>query len=359
MTAFRSRSILAVAGFALCLGFAPDAVEAQVPQRTPAMEQLIAAAKSEGRVNLAWSEAIFGGSAGAKRMQQLLREAYGVDLDVRFTPSASGPAIRKQVYLEVEAGKPASTNLVFNIDNTVADGFMPVNWREFDPSLPPTVSVYDGRGIVFMSVVAGFVYNTRLVPKDKAPHSLADLLKPEFKGKIAVPPYFGTNSWQIMLPEVLGREKALEWARAMSKQVTGFIRCGEEDRLLSGEFVVFAMDCGDYEARTRQRKGQPIAHVPPAEGARLDRFPFGIPRTAPQPNAAKLVTMLLLSRKGQDFMWESMGTDNHELPGSHMAKEMQSFSHVKLFDMISVIEKHKDTWQAMSKELDTAMASGR
>jgi len=43
--------------------------------------------------------------------------------------------------------------------------------------------------------------------------------------------------------EMWGKEAALEYVRQLSKQVVGLIRCNEIERVASGEFSPFVMDC--------------------------------------------------------------------------------------------------------------------
>jgi ABC-type uncharacterized transport system YnjBCD substrate-binding protein len=96
--------------------------------------------------------------------------------------------------------------------------------------------------------------------------------------------------------------------------------CGDVDRIVAGEFLIFGLDCGDHEVRLRQRKGMPIASIYPREGTSLDYVSPAVPNTAAHPNAARLFIAFLLTREGQDILWDQVGEDSDILPGSHMAK---------------------------------------
>ena len=96
--------------------------------------------------------------------------------------------------------------------------------------------------------------------------------------------------------------------------------CGGIDRVVSGEFAIFGLDCGDHEVRLRQRKGLPIASIYPREGTSLDYVSPAIPNTAAHPNAARLFIAFLLTREGQDILWDQVGEDSDILTGSHMGK---------------------------------------
>ena len=66
----------------------------------------------------------------------------------------------------------------------------------------------------------GITYNTQRVSGAAVPRTLQDLLKPEFKGRIASTPYAaGFN--RLASPEVWGEQRTLEYARALTEQVAG------------------------------------------------------------------------------------------------------------------------------------------
>jgi iron(III) transport system substrate-binding protein len=175
------------------------------------------------------------------------------------------------------------------------------------------------RAVAVASYLGGFYYNTKLVPANMVPHSLYDLLKPEWKGKIATPQIEGAQANFLTLPSGLGGDATLKFFGDFAKQVGGLIRCGTSDRVASGEFWIFGYDCGDGEARLAQRKGQPLAEFYPKEGTSLNYYAPGIPRTAAHPMAARMLIAYMLTPAGQATLWNIMGLDYHKLPGSHLA----------------------------------------
>jgi len=70
----------------------------------------------------------------------------------------------------------------------------------------------------------------------------------------------------------------------------------------------------------RQRKGEAIAAIYPREATEEDFISPGIPLTAAHPAAARLFLTYLLTREGQDDLWNLTGQDSDLMPGSHMAK---------------------------------------
>ena len=78
------------------------------------------------------------------------------------------------------------------------------------------------------------------------------------------------------------------------------IPCGAVERVVTGEFDLFALDCGSYEGDAWQKKGAPIGHVIPTDAATINYLYMGLPRTTPHPNAARLWINFMLGREGED-----------------------------------------------------------
>jgi iron(III) transport system substrate-binding protein len=292
---------------------------------TPAMHKVIDGAKQEGKLTLVWGNHVLGGPAGAQEAKQLILKKYGVDLDVSFTTGPSGPAMNAAMIQELAANQPAMTDLhPHNVGPSTYDLWTPIDWRELVPGLPESAMYLDQRGVAIVSPLIGITYNTQLVTGDMVPKGLHDLLKPEWKGKFASPPYLYGLEY-FALPQLMGYDKAVAFVAAFEKQVGGLTRCGEEDRVASGEFLAFATDCGDYEVRKRAPQGQPVGWVLPEEGAILANWLAGVPRNSAHPNAAKLYIAFLLSKEGQDFAWRMNANDSAQIPGSHMYEMVKAY----------------------------------
>ena len=83
----------------------------------------------------------------------------------------------------------------------------------------------------------GMIYNSNLIPKDKAPKNYADLvdprLRPNWAGKMAIPPYV---AWLAELSLVWGPEKVKDFACKVVALSGGRLRYSEEERVVSGNF---------------------------------------------------------------------------------------------------------------------------
>ena len=306
------------------------------------MQALVDGARREGRLDLVWSQSTLDGSAGARKLQDAINAKYGLNLTFNFTPGPAGPSIGARIVQEVAAGQPSHTDIqAISVYPDIQEAFEAVDWRQYVPGLPEDAMFYGGRGVAWGTLLPGITYNTQLVSADRAPRSLQDFLKPEWKGKVAAPPYVVGRA-VYATPEYLDQEPWFDFWRQYSRQVGGLMRCGEAERVLSGEFHAFAIDCGDYEARARQRQGQPLGHVIPAEGAPIRFWLMGVPLTAPHPNAAKLFVTYLLSREGQDFVWQADATDSYRLPGSKIAEVVKTYQDrgVKFHDEHALLAKY-------------------
>jgi iron(III) transport system substrate-binding protein len=323
-------------------GASAPAPAAPAPAVSPALQALIDGARQEGQLELVWSQNTLDGSSGARKLQDAINQKYGLNLRFNFTPGPAGPSIGARVVQEVAAGQPSHTDIqAISVYPDIQDAFTLVDWRQYAPDLPEDAILYGGRGVAWGTLVPGITYNTQLVTGDRVPRSLADFLKPEWKGKFAAPPYVVGRA-VYATPEYLGYDRWFELWRQYTAQVGGLMRCGETDRVLSGEFQAFAIDCGDYEARAAQRAGRPLGHVIPAEGAPLRFWIMGVPRTSAHPNAAKLFILYLTSREGQDFVWQHDATDAYPIPGSKIAEVVKTYQDrgVKFYTEDALLQKY-------------------
>jgi iron(III) transport system substrate-binding protein len=150
------------------------------------------------------------------------------------------------------------------------------------------------------------------------PKTLADMLRPEWKGKFATTPYVA--GFDILAANgVWGEQRTIDFMRQLSANVGGLARCGAEvERVATGEFAALAMDCIAGNTITWQERGAPLDFVIPSDGAEMHYYYVAIPKNAANPNAAKLFTTFLLTEAGQKLNWDTWKIDLDGLPGSKM-----------------------------------------
>ncbi|HLH21818.1 MAG TPA: ABC transporter substrate-binding protein [Chloroflexota bacterium] len=297
---------------------------------SPALQQLIAAAREEGQLDLMWSEAVIGGSPAVRRWIDGFAKAYGLDLTVRYTAGPSMAQTSVQLLQEYEANRPATSDVMVNaVAPTLrmihAGVLQPVDWMSWAPNIrdPQLLSGPAGEAVTVSSAISGITYNTNALSGDAVPRSLADLLKPQYTGRIASTPYPGSFE-HIVTPEVWGEPRTVEYLTSFRDQVAGLMPCGQWERVASGEFDLFALDCGAFEAGQAQAKGAPIAQVVPADAIIVQQWYVSVPKNAAHPNAAKLWINYLLSREAQDIQFETYAQDLATLPGSRSAVALEA-----------------------------------
>ncbi|HLH21613.1 MAG TPA: ABC transporter substrate-binding protein [Chloroflexota bacterium] len=302
---------------------------AAAPSAEPsaALQAIVEGARQEGQLQLMWSAHSFGGPDGVARLAAAFNRLYGLNLNVQFTVGPSMPEMASKVAQEVAAGRPASVDValgaVANMASLVrADALQPVDWLAWAPNVQdPRLLAPDGVAVQIASRMPGITYNTNRVRPDEVPATMQDLLKPQYKGRIASTPY-GANFDLLASPELWGEQRVTDYVGRLADQVSGLIPCGAVERVIAGEFDFFALDCGSYEAHAWQQKGAPVGHVIPSDAAMINYLYMGVPRNAVHPNAAKLWINFMLTREAQDMEYEAETVDHHLLPGSKTAGEV-------------------------------------
>ncbi len=180
--------------------------------------------------------------------------------------------------------------------------YRPPNAADFDPA-----ALTDPNRIWPRTTTGWCVaHNTELVTDP--PRSFRDLTDPKWKGgQIAqVIAGGGGPTWNRVLFErqVLGEDY---WARLAANETVLFPSgAPATDSIIRGETRVGAQQTNIVIPR--QRDGAPIACIIPPEGVPLTSYGAGIPKTAANPNAARLFLNWSLSREGQEaFVRDSGG----------------------------------------------------
>ena len=306
-----------------------SAASGMAPSAGAPLQALIDAARQEGQLALIWGENTAGGTEGARRWAEGFNQLYGLNLDVRFTPGPSMPEVAAKVAQELQAGRTASTDILMGSETHIAsliqgDALHPVDWASWAPNIQdPRLVAPGGAAVAIASRAPGITYHSGKLTGDAVPATLQDVLKPQYKGRVASTPY-AANFDRLASPEQWGEPRTVEYVRKLAEQVTVLVRCGEVPRLLTGEFDMLVTDCGGYDAYRLAASGAPVGHVIPADAATLVYWYMGVPRNAAHPAAAKLWINYVMSRHGQDILFDSDYTDHHLVPGSKSASQIEA-----------------------------------
>ena len=316
----------------------PRALDAAQSPWSPALTKVIQDANKEGSLKLSWGEGTLGGTKRMALYEQLINKMFGSTVKIGFTPGVSMPAMGSQIATELAAGQPAASDIYIGSESYLVPLvnrkiFQQVEWQKLLPGRITNQMVEgDGQSLRVYSGLPGTPYNKSRVPKNEAPKSLKDFLKPFWKGKIASTPYV-TGLNLLAAKELWGREVALDYIKQFSKQVAGLIRCNEMDRVVTGEFLSLVMDCNGARTFELQAQGAPLEHVIASDAAMVRHFYLNIPKNAEHPNAAKLFTTFMLTKEAQKLLWESDFSDLYMFPESQLGQKVRALEKqgVKFF----------------------------
>lgn len=156
-----------------------------------------------------------------------------------------------------------------------------------------------------------FIYspwiNTRLLTPEQAPHSLKDLLKPEWKSKIiGHDPNLSSAPYNYFVPLVNAGVLDWEYVRAMGRQeirlTPGPVQAVQ--MLSRGELPLILMSA-DSTGAPFVNEGAPIKAVSWSEGSLAVAGGLSVIKDAPHPNAAKVFANWILSEEGQRVFGEA------------------------------------------------------
>jgi iron(III) transport system substrate-binding protein len=294
--------------------------EPAVGAHAPEVQRLIEGARREGELNLVLSSSYFNEGKALPEIEQAFNAHFGLTTRINRVAGPSMPQTAARVAQEVQAGRAPQTDLYHGSDEHIATllaagALQPIEWRALDSRIPANAVAEGSVAVAYGSWFPGITYNENLVSAADAPKSLADVLQPRWQGKIASTPY-AAGFYRLALSNEWGEQRTTEYVRQLADQVGGLLRCGEHERLLSGEFQMLVLNCGVHVDQRAQRDGQPLNFVVPADAVRVSYYSVGVPKGSAHPNTATLFALFLLSEPGQRLSYASDLLDLHLLPGS-------------------------------------------
>ena len=306
---------------ALCCALPAAAQPA--PQLPSSLDALVAAARKEGSINLAWSESLLGGGDAAQRYAAAFNKYFKTDIKFSYAPAVEVARLGNQLYTELQTGQPASTDMFAGAAAQIQplvkrDVLMPIQWASLMPDrITPDIVEANGEALRIQTAMSGITYNTDMVKA--IPATLADFLKPEWKGKIASTPY--AAGFDILAAKDLwGPEKTIDFITKFAPQVAGLIRCGDVERMATGEFSALVMDCSGNLTVKWHEDGAPVAYFVPNDAAQKRYYYLSVPRHARHPAAAALFALFFDTAPGQALMWDIIRIDLDSFKESHEAK---------------------------------------
>jgi len=290
-------------------------------------EEILARAKREGKLSLfpGYDKSTIGPLVSA------FTKKYPF-IDVSWQMVTGIAAAQRQLF-ELAAGKAAvdvfSPSSAFTSEYFKQDLIMKYDFQAMAKSaqLKIPTEMIDESGVMSWlgSNVGVFVYNSKLVPADKAPKRWEQCIEPQWKGKIAVDTKPSILSWLV---PTWGEEKILGFARNLKANDPRWVRgqTGSLALMAAGEFVV---DCGMYlhtSSRALKRDPtMPIKIVIPEDVVAMSfHEPEAIYARAQHPHAGLLWMEFIASTEGQTLVdAQDPGKASFVVEGTLAGKVMQ------------------------------------
>ncbi len=172
---------------------------------------------------------------------------------------------------------------------------------------PPEHKDADGLFASYRVYLCVMGRNTDLVKAEDAPKGFRDLLDPKWAGKIvkAHPSYSGTI---LTATYQTARDVGWDYYEKLAKQRIMQVQSASDPpkKLALGERAIMA-DGIEYGVFQAKESGKPVDVIYPVEGSPLIIGPNGILKSAPNPNAARLLQSYMLSAECQNFNVEFGG----------------------------------------------------
>lgn len=156
----------------------------------------------------------------------------------------------------------------------------------------------------FYTSAIGFGYNTELLKRKKLPEPRcwADVVKPVYKGEIEIShPASSGTAYTILagLVQLMGEDKAFEFARQLHRNVTNYTRSGtaQAPNVAKGEVAVGISFIFGFEGWRLNR--YPVKTAAPCEGTSYEIGGIALIRGARNPEAARRYYDWLMSPEGQ------------------------------------------------------------
>jgi iron(III) transport system substrate-binding protein len=335
---------------ALALGVSATRVLAAAPPATAITPELIAAAKKEGKVvhytsvDLPLAERVAKGFEAKYPGIAVRVERTGAERV--FTRIAQEQASR--IYAcDLVQSSDAAHFVVWKRDGLLAP-YVP---EEVAQHYPAEHKDADGQFASYRVYLCCMAHNTSLVKPDEAPKSYADLLDPKWVGKIvkAHPGYSGT-----ILTATYQMQRDIGWGffEKLAQQKIMQVQSASDPpkKLALGERSVMA-DGIEYGIFQLKEKGQPVEPIYAIEGTPLIIGPNGIMKSAPNPNAARLLQSYMLSGECQQFNIEVGGLRSaHKLVKDKPGRK--SMTEIKVMkDDAEAVEKQSTEIKAQYTKL--------
>lgn len=169
------------------------------------LDSLIAGAKKEPELTFIAGAQTFGGPKTLALLEAAFNKKFGLTAKIRFSAGPEMNAMAARVITEIRSGARAASDLYHGSQSHFAllhkeKALETVNYAVIFPWIKKDMEIFPSEGLLIFTSLRGIIYNSKIIPKDRAPKSYEDLvdpkLSPTWAGKMAIPPYV---SWLVEL----------------------------------------------------------------------------------------------------------------------------------------------------------------
>jgi ABC-type Fe3+ transport system substrate-binding protein len=295
------------------------------------LEQLITAAKQESELTFIAGAQTFGGAKPLAALAAAFNKRFGLNAKIRFAAGPEMNAMAARVITEQRSGAKVSTDIYHGSQSHFAllhkeKALEHVEWSGVFPWITKPMEIFPNEGVLVFTSLRGIIYNSKLIPKEKAPRTYEDLvdprMSPTWAKKLAIPPYV---SWLVELSMIWSEDKVKDFTRKLVGLSAGRLRYSEEERVVSGEFPIAANMGGAVEQMWQwQAKGAPLVAVMASTPVLPSYFQLGVPKNSAHPNLAKLFVGFMASQEAQAILDKLDFRSSHLVEGTRMSKYLRS-----------------------------------
>jgi iron(III) transport system substrate-binding protein len=337
-----TRRTIVKAGLLLPLGARVASAAPPAEAVTPA---LVEAAKKEGKVTYYTAMDLSVAEPVAKAFEA---RYPGIKVAVERSGAERifnriGQEMASKIYrVDVVNGSDAAHFISWKREGWLA----PYLSEEMARDLPAEMVDPDGLYCNQRTHLCAIAYNTKMVAPADAPRGYMDLLDPKYAGKLvkAHPGYSGTI---MTATQQISRELGWSWFEKLARQKVLQVQSATEPpkRVEAGERAI-AVDGSDYLFWLAKERGSPVEVVLASEGTPQISNPMGVFKSAPNPNAARLMVSWIMSAEGQSFIVNLSG----QYPANRQVKPKPGrplLSQIKTFrEDPAAVEKQADQIKA-------------
>lgn len=294
------------------------------------LESLIAAARKEDELTFIAGSQTFGGRKGIAELEAAFNKKFGLKMRINFAAGPDMNARAARHITEIKSGRKVSSDIYLGSQSHHAllhkEGALErAPYAAIFPWVSKEMEIFPGETVLVYTSPNGIIYNTKLIPKDRAPKSYLDLIDPKLSplwaGKLAIPPYV---AWLAELSLNWGEEKVKDFARKLVAISGGRLRYGEEERIVSGEFPIMANLGDSLGAMWKwQSKGAPLMAVPGTSPINTDYFQLTALKNSNHPNLAKLFVGFMATPEAQAIIQKHESRGSHLVPGTIIQKYLK------------------------------------